>query len=195
MTAPLLSFGKLLKNGWSLNTSESGMTLTKGPRSIPVGFRRNSLCVTGSVRVVAEATSGANAVRAVTLQESLSRVGVTWTELGPECYGIRSFVPVFVDVLTAPSPNVLWYRTTLVRHGRLWSVVEHNQKVADLGVTPKGRMSSAASIDEVLLGHTVECSPEQLGFSQKRLFEELSGPVGRGDASMPEPLKVVMQNP
>ena len=43
VTAPLLSLGKLLRTGWSLHASESGMTLTKEPRRIPVGFKRSSL--------------------------------------------------------------------------------------------------------------------------------------------------------
>ena len=190
VTAPLLSLGKLLRNGWSLNTNDTGMSLTKGAKSIPVGFKRNSLCVTGSIRIVAEVSTDANAVRAVTLQESLSRVDVTWTELGPECYGIRSFAPAFVDVMTAPSPNVLWYRTTLVRRGKLWSVVEHNQKVTDLGLTYRGKMKDAAFIDEVLtLGHAVERTHEQLGFSQKRLYEQLLSPVPTGDTSLPKSAK------
>ena len=122
----------------------------------------------------------------MTLQESLSRVDVTCTELGPECDGIRSFVPAFVDVMTAPSPKVLWNRTTLAQRGKLWSVMEHNQKVADLGFY-KGTMKDATFIDEVLtLGHAVECTHEQLGFSQKRLYDQLLGPVATGDTSMPE---------
>ena len=106
VTTPLLSLGRLM------------------------GFKRNSLCVTGNIRMLSGSDDVAH-LRAVELQSSLDRVGLSWTQLGPECFGIRSAKVSLVDVALAPSSTVLRYRTTLVRCGQRWDVVEHNQRDSD----------------------------------------------------------------
>ena len=70
-------------------------------------------------------------VRAVKLKDVLQRVKTTWSKLGPECFGIRTYKPQFVDVSMAPSASMLWYRTVLVKRFGRWHLLQHNAFVSD----------------------------------------------------------------
>ena len=52
ITSPLLSLGKLMKHGWNLQKFGDELHLVKGDKAIPVSFKRNSLCISGSIRMV-----------------------------------------------------------------------------------------------------------------------------------------------
>ena len=78
VTTPLLSLGKLMKQGWNLHTDASGLQLCKSDKRIPIGFKRNSLCVTGNIRMLSASDDVAH-LRAVEFQSSLERVGFSWT--------------------------------------------------------------------------------------------------------------------
>ena len=105
-------------------------------------------------------------------------------QLGPECFGIRSSKVSLVDVTLAPSSTLLWYRTTLVRCGQRWDVVEHNQRDSDAqGSKP---FQNPELVDEVLtLGHMVRCTPRELGFSMKRPLMSLLDPMFHHRARCP----------
>lgn len=51
VTTPLLSMGRLLKDGWGVSHDGGQMRLIKHKRSIPLHFRRNSLCAYGEIRM------------------------------------------------------------------------------------------------------------------------------------------------
>ena len=51
VTTPLLSMGRLLKDGWGVSHDGDQMRLIKHKRSIPLHFRRNSLCAYGEIRM------------------------------------------------------------------------------------------------------------------------------------------------
>ena len=51
VTTSLLSMGRLLKDGWSVSHDGGQMRLVKNKRSIPLHFRRNSLCACGEIRM------------------------------------------------------------------------------------------------------------------------------------------------
>ena len=75
--------------------------------------------------------SGSVHLRALQLRDSLQRVRTTWTKLGAECYGIKTYKPTCVDVTLAPAASMLWYRTTLVKRSGRWQLHEHNRCVTD----------------------------------------------------------------
>ena len=68
--------------------------------------------------------SGTSHLRAVHLNDFLQRVKTIWTRISVECYAIKTYAAVCVDVTLAPSPSLLWCRTTLVK-GR-WQLFEYN---------------------------------------------------------------------
>ena len=55
VTSPLISMGRLLKDGWHLqNEGDGTMNRVRKHRHIPVHFKRNSLCATGVIRMLTE---------------------------------------------------------------------------------------------------------------------------------------------
>lgn len=52
ITSSLLSLGKLMKHGWNLQKFGDELHLVKGDKAIPVSFKRDSLCISGSIRMV-----------------------------------------------------------------------------------------------------------------------------------------------
>jgi hypothetical protein len=53
VTSPLISMGRLLKDGWLLQTNKDGsMYLVRNSKQIPVHFKRNSLCAVGVIRML-----------------------------------------------------------------------------------------------------------------------------------------------
>eukprot|EP00435_Cladocopium_sp_Y103_P012360 s1468_g3.t1 len=133
--------------------------------------------------------SGALHVRAVKLRDSLQRVKTTWSKLGPECFGIKTYKPVCVDVTMAPSTSMLWYRTTLVKRFGRWQLLHHNLLfVSDEFVS--GSLTSAlpdpASVQEVTtLGHARECTHAQLGLEVADEALELLGDTPDDGAQAP----------
>ena len=107
--------------------------LVKAGKAIPVSFKRNSLCMSGDIRMLED--SGTSHLRAVQLKSPLQRVRTTWTKHGAECYAIKTYKAVCVDVSLAPSPSMLWYRTTLLKRSGRWQVHQHNLFVSDEFIT------------------------------------------------------------
>ena len=118
VTSPLLSLGRLMKQGWIINTDDAGPHLWNGTSRIPITFKRNSLCIKGMIRMVEQSDEppmDEMQVRAITLSENLSAVKTSWKKLGEACFAIRTYKPFFVDTTMAPAELFLWYRTTLVK--------------------------------------------------------------------------------
>ena len=113
------------------------------------------------------------------LESKLNSIRNVWTLLGLDCWGIITNRPAFVDVSTAPSMSLLWYRTTLVRRGDEWHLVEHNQFISDL-VSMNATIPNPKGINAVMtLGHAVECTQEQLGFHSEVMPLDLLTPSHR----------------
>lgn len=166
ITSPLLSLGRLMKHGWTLDKTDSGLYLTKGNNSIPVHYERNSLSISGTIRMLEDFQNFH--LRAVQLNDSIQRVKTTWAQLGAQCYGVKTFRPCGVDVTLAPSCSLLWYRTVLVQRGGQWHLHEHNRFISDTfsGTSLTAALPEPHTVEAVItLGHAVECTPEQLGFS------------------------------
>ena len=54
MSSPLMSLGRLLRKGWSIEQRLGGLCLCNGPEAveIPISFKRNSLVVQAGVHMV-----------------------------------------------------------------------------------------------------------------------------------------------
>ena len=115
VTAPLISMGRLLKDGWSLQKYQNGsMAFVRNSKSIPVHFKRNSLCTTGVIRMlsspdepVPSASSGerdqVEHVRALSLGRALSGLGSGWIKLSDTMFAIRNQGNQHVDTTLYPS--------------------------------------------------------------------------------------------
>ncbi|CAL1140591.1 unnamed protein product [Cladocopium goreaui] len=107
-------------------------------------------------------------LRAIQLGETLQRVKPSWTKLGAECFGIKTYRPECVDSTLAPTDTLMWYRTILVKRGGSWHLYKHNQFITDAYVqgTLAEPIDDPSSVQEVLtLCHPGPCTPAQLGFS------------------------------
>ena len=113
----------------------------------------------------------------------LTRVRTQWKQLGPHCFAIKTFKPETVDVNSAPSQTMLWFRTTLVERRGEWDVFEHNQSVADLAITELD-LPNASTVDEVItIGHDGPCTPGQLGFQKVSRPLDLLEPESRSSGA------------
>ena len=186
VTSPLISLGRLLKRGWCINTDVEGLHLFKDGRRIPISFKRNSLCITGSIRVVEQ---DASHLRAVELQGLLTRVQNQWKQLGPHCFAIKTFKPETIDVNTSPAQIMLWYRTTLVKRGSEWTVHEHNAPVVDMLFSEVSIPNAGKIVEVITIGHDGPCTPGQLGFRNVSraldLLEPESTPRASGSGALP----------
>ena len=190
VTSPLLSLGRLMKQGWIINTDDAGPHLWNGTSRIPITFKRNSLCIKGMIRMVEQSDEppmDEMQVRAITLSENLSAVKTSWKKLGEACFAIRTYKPFFVDTTMAPAELFLWYRTTLVKRDSTWDVIEYNQLISDFADSMTGPIVGPGEFEEAItIGHGVQCTPEQIGFSVEEphgAARPLDTPVQAGQAS------------
>ena len=180
VTSPLISMGRLLKDGWCLENNGGAMKLVRAGRSIPVHFKRNSLCAHGSIRmlnVVDDSSTPTAAereehVRALALSEPLSSLGRGWIQLSENVYALRSISPQHVDTIFCISDAVLWLRTTLVKHDDdTWHLDEFCESIAEMESRVTPIESSKKVVEVITIAHTEFVPPEALGFS---VYEDAS---------------------
>lgn len=135
-------------------------------------------------------------VCAVQLSDVLQKT--SWTELGPQVIGIKTYKPYCVDTTIAPTSSMYWYRTTLIKRAGSWEVYQHNQFITEVFVS--SQMTSPHSVEAVItLGHEVPMTGDHLGFSTVISPLDLvgsesanihalaaSGQAGHGDSVVPE---------
>ena len=127
---PLISYGKLLRHGWGIipEGGKSFLVHTSGSK-VDIGFKQNSLVVSGSVRMISEA------VRVIDVD-----VPKRWQDLKNGWYRTRDNRPLcsshgknFVDCLKHYTISDWPYRTTVgYRDGVGWQVIELCQSVFQL---------------------------------------------------------------
>ena len=172
---PLVSLGKLYRAGWFVAPQGDGLFLTDGNQSERVGFRKQSLCVHGTIRVVTECGS-INAVMNVALKDPLLRLSNRWTRINSGMYAVKTFSKTFIDTTLLPLSELLWKRTTLVRRGGQWSLIECN---ADISVMSDRTASfeDADSVEYVItIAHSKgNPSPSEMCFEVLSLDDSLEG--------------------
>ena len=118
---PLISLGKLLKAGWSIETNCKGtpMFAHPGGARLELAFRNKSLMISGSVRVVQNVRK-----ISVDIPRSWQNLGRGWYETGT-LQICSSKGDGFVDATTEYLVVEWPYRTTVGYHdARGWEVVE-----------------------------------------------------------------------
>ena len=128
ISQPILCFGHLLENGWSVNGVEQTLTHGSGI-SIPIELQNKSMLVRGWVRMMKDEPQvlepfSIRAVRAE-LFEELSYMRVGWN-LSPEGVGSgKHYGNCFQDpTLACPTMSGRKFRTTLIKDGDQWLVME-----------------------------------------------------------------------
>ncbi|CAE7716237.1 RE1 [Symbiodinium sp. CCMP2592] len=188
VTCPLLSLGKLYKAGFYVIPSTSGdsdFILTNGDLSEPVRLKRQSLCATGSVRVLNALPSAVRAVSAA-LHGPLLRLDASgWQRIGSRRYALLSFGQSYVDSTLIPLTELLWYRTTLVRRDGRWTVAELAADVSSL--TDRTLPLGPPAVEQVITiaYDDASLSPESLGFSPSD-SDDVPGSQGAGSVEAPE---------
>ena len=166
VTMPLISLGKLYRAGWYVVPNANGLQLTDGKQSEPVSYKKQSLCVSGSIRLIATMpSSSVRAVTDMTISESLLRLPNKWTRLSSRVYGIKNFTTSFLDTTLVPVTELMWRRTTLVRRGTTWSLVEFSEEIANME-NRTCQFENPETVSEVItIAHSSpDVTPEVMGF-------------------------------
>ena len=181
VNCPLLALGHVMRAGWELRQGQRGLMLVKGEKEVEVLYRRNSLCVRGSIFMVAEemspSTSEAPAspsgspvstpgeVRAIELRRSLRNLVPGWNRINPQLFAITTKRSKFVDTTMAPSDELMWLRTTLIFQGGTWQVIEYCEPISEMENLEDDIFDPGNNIIEVLtLAHVHALPAEDLGF-------------------------------
>eukprot|EP00435_Cladocopium_sp_Y103_P015276 s4186_g3.t1 len=175
---PIVCFGHLLENGWGINGVEQTLTHSSGV-SIPIEMQNRSMTVRGWVRVIHEGPQvleplSIKAIKADVVPD-LADMRVGW-QLNPEGVGRgKHFAKCFQDpTLACPTMAGSKYRTTLVRDGGQWLVMELCEPLESL-IDLSAEFHEIASERFVLTIITdAERPPEVMGF---RLMDEGDEPL------------------
>ena len=211
ISCPLLALGHIVRAGWELQHFSDGVFLVKNGKFVNVSFKRNSLCVKGSIRMISEddclsptsTAPGPKALRAIHLQPVLRRLLPGWNKVNPQVYALTTRRARFVDTTLCPGGEMMWYRTTLVfRDAQGWELLEFGEPISELEDL-EGEIYDPESVVEVLtLAHAHNVASEQLGFAlvdgeQAPHFDAdvLVGEPGDGDTGeqehAPQPVQEV----
>ena len=174
ISCPLLALVHIARAGWEIQHFSDGIFLVKNGKFVNVSFKRNSLCVKGSIRMISEddclsPTSTApepKALRAIHLQPVLRRLLPGWNNLNPQVYALTTRRARFVDTTPCPAGEMMWFRTTLVfRDAQGWELLEFGEPISELEDL-EGKIYAPESVIEVLtIAHAHNVASEQLGFT------------------------------
>ncbi|CAE7314572.1 unnamed protein product, partial [Symbiodinium sp. KB8] len=193
VTMPLISLGKLYRAGWYVLPDDGGLKLTNGRQGEAVCFKKQSLCIRGSIRIVQN-----QVIRAVTdvqLGSALSSLPVgTWSRLGHRLFVLKNYSKRFVDTTLVPLSELMWKRTTIVRRGGVWSLVEFNEDISSLD-DRTALFEDSESIEQVItFAHSRgDLSPEDMFFEVPEVSP--SAQIEAQQSAEPEPVAPASENP
>ena len=136
ITQPILCFGHLLENGWSINGIEQTLTHGSGI-SIPIELQNKSMSVRGWVRMMRNEPEVLDpfCIRAVRAEvfDWLHDMRVGW-HLSPEGVGSgKHYGSCYQDpTLACPTMSGRKFRTTLIKDGDQWVVMELCEPLEEL---------------------------------------------------------------
>ena len=195
VTMPLISLGKLYRAGWYVLPDDGGLKLTNGRQGEAVRFKKQSLCIRGSIRIVQN-----QVIRAVTdvqLGSALSSLPVgTWSRLGHRLFVLKSYSKRFVDTTLVPLSELMRKRTTIVRRGGVWSLVEFNEDISSLD-DRTALFEDSESIEQVItFAHSRgDLSPEEMFFEVPEAGPTALAEGQQSDAPELEPVAPASENP
>ena len=181
VTMPLISLGKLYRAGWYVVPQGESLQLTDGIQKEPVGFRKQSLCVSGSIRVLSSQSSTIRAIVNVTVKEPLLRLNAGWSRIDHRIFGMKTFSKHFIDTTLIPLSELIWRRTTLIRRGATWELIEFSEDITNLD-DMCAAFDDSDSVDEVItIAHSsADLTPSDMFFE---VVDENQPPASR----VPEP--------
>ena len=168
VTSPLICLGHMIRDGWSLTNSPEGQWLTKGRHSIRVRLRGNSVVGTGRICMLTNEPIPQpipmHVRTLVRLLPVLQQLQPGWNCIRPYLYAMISSSPYYQDVSLIPNtPQLMWYRTTLVLKNDMWECIEDGTDISELDEMYS--FINDLEIDKVLtLGHNTKLEPKYLGF-------------------------------
>ena len=167
---PLLCLGRLYKAGFEVRKWNDQLQLGCEDHAVPVEFRRNSLAVQGSIRMLEQARTGTDErlhVRAITLRSVLANLPTdgSLVQVGEAVYARCGFSANYINTTLLPLQSLLWRRTTLVKRvGQGWDLIEFCEDISKLDDYEAG-LPNPQNIELVMtIAHDHEVSPEELGF-------------------------------
>ena len=208
VTSPLVCLGRVLKAGWEIRRepgTKSGIALTNGEHSVPLGFRRNSLCVKGQFQLGKNGSSieykqGITLipyVRAVTLSTPLAELCTnpsrTWTAIDAygEIFAWCGASRRFLDTTFVPASDLKWRRTTLVqRASGEWELVEFCEAIEQMSDRTQLLPSPETCILVLTIAHNDMLSPGELGFTVSD-YEPKTSATSEASPSQDVPASVI----
>ena len=130
VSQPILSFGKMLENGWGIDGSQQMLVHTSAGAAIPLELQNKSMIVHGSIRVLTEhcISPGSFHVRAIQAEvdEGIVNGSVGWQLDSNGCGIGRQDSDHHQDpLLVRPDMDGKFYRTTFVEgNNKKWYVME-----------------------------------------------------------------------
>ena len=179
VSQPILSFGHLLRSGWSISGEER--CLVNGEVKVPIDLQNQSLVVQGQIRNVALASF----VRAlkVTLGEGLKKIEMDqlgWKRHGERWIGVHRGQhfqsPQFIPDMRHQGEGMS--RSTVVKKGDQWQLVEMSEPVDGLEDQEEEieelRVEYMAKIITFVAHSTTSQAPKDLGFEVEGFDYEAS---------------------
>ena len=174
VSTPLMSLGRLLRQGWSVEQRHGNLCLCNVPEEveIPISFKRNSLVVQASVHMVQTSDEavkpvvshpgGANRV-VVEVNFPFDHVDGQWGFLACGDPAFMTTGRTFID----PSPKMgihLWkYRTTLIQIGEQWEMCDFQEPLEHCASLEEPLPGVIMPVSVLTIMHRAERTLEQCG--------------------------------
>ena len=122
VSCPLVSFGRLFKNGWRIggNTNDPLLEHPDSGVAVAMSFRNESFVVPGFIRQLAQV----NAV-SIKLPEAWKALNPGWHSTSKGLPLCRSNGTRYIDASKRYSPSEFPFRTTICLRDSGWEMVEH----------------------------------------------------------------------
>ena len=91
-------------------------------------------------------------------------------ELVPGVWGLRLRSDKHVDITEAMPDEGMSYRTTLIKQGDAWKLLEMSEDITMMDDLSEPFPDVIAPVDCIVLAHRVVCSPSELGFNVPEAF-------------------------
>eukprot|EP00434_Breviolum_minutum_P041002 symbB.v1.2.036458.t1/scaffold5151.1/size30365/2 len=109
-----------------------------------------------------------------------------WNRLSQYFYAIMTKSPTFVDSTLAPSPRLMWFRTTLIKVGGAWQVAEFKTDVSELDDLEHGMCRNDVS-DVLTLAHDNVVDLAALGIYEVAPALEAGGGASSSSSTRQQP--------
>jgi hypothetical protein len=178
---PVISFGKLLQSGWGVCGVEQSLYHAPTDTRIPIELRNQSMVVQGWIRTIGFSegeqpiSNFINAVRADVFG-GMDRVAIGWS-LNDDGTGVgRHYSDHYMDpTLVRPDISGRHYRTTLVKNGDAWFVLELCEPLESIVDPGASFYELEGSRDVITILTDAEKDPLVMGFALEGDENELQG--------------------